>query len=294
MEQHRPAAASTRSTTATALAACTAALALCACTTPRVVAPTSAAEVGEVRAGSGFLNGYLDPKALPDSLALLPAPPAAGSAAQAADDAAYRELVQFQGTPRGAIAVRDADLRFPQAAQNFACALGLSVNEKDAPNLAMLLRRSMTDAGLATYRAKDQYKRTRPFVVYKTASCTPAEDGFLVNDGSYPSGHTSIGWTWALLLTQVAPERADPLLQRGRAFGQSRGICAAHWKSDIEAGRVVAAATLARLQTSPVFNAQLLAARREFDTARAAGAGPVGVDCAAEAAALATTKSIAP
>jgi acid phosphatase (class A) len=293
MDLHRSASSAAPAASAV-LATLVAALALCACTTPRVVAPTSAAEVGEVRAGSGFLNGYVDPKALPDSLALLPAPPAAGSAAQAADDAAYHQLVAFQGTPRGAIAVQDADLRFPQAAQNFACALGLSVNEKDTPNLAMLLRRSMTDAGLATYRAKDQYKRTRPFVVYKTASCTPADDGFLVNDGSYPSGHTSIGWTWALLLTQVAPDRTDALVQRGRAFGQSRGICAAHWKSDIEAGRVVAAATVARLQASPVFNAQLLAARREYDMARTAGAKPVGVDCAAEAAALATTRSIAP
>jgi hypothetical protein len=81
----------------------------------RVVAPTSLAEVGEFR--HGFLNGYLAPADLPDSLALLPAPPVAGSAAQAAADAAFRELVKFQRTPRAAIAVQDADLSFPRAAQ---------------------------------------------------------------------------------------------------------------------------------------------------------------------------------
>jgi hypothetical protein len=40
------------------------------CAAPaRVVAPTSAAEVGEFR--HGFLNGYLPPSDLPDSLALI-------------------------------------------------------------------------------------------------------------------------------------------------------------------------------------------------------------------------------
>jgi acid phosphatase (class A) len=86
------------------------------CAVPaRVVAPTSAAEVGEFR--HGFLNGYLPPSDLPDSLALIPAPPTPGSAAQADDDAAFHELTKFQGTARGALAVEDANLSFPDAAE---------------------------------------------------------------------------------------------------------------------------------------------------------------------------------
>ena len=46
---------------------------------------TSPEVVGEFRAGSGYLRGYLDRKTLPNSLALLPKPPAEGSAEQAAD-----------------------------------------------------------------------------------------------------------------------------------------------------------------------------------------------------------------
>ena len=205
------------------------------CAAPsHVVAPTSAAEVGEFR--PGLLNGYLLPKELPDSLALLPAPPAAGSAAQADDDAAFRELSKLQGTPRGTIAVHDADLSFPSAAGTFACALGVPISEKETPNLNMLLQRTLTDAAQATYKAKNKYQRTRPFMAFNVSSCTPADEGYLRTNGSYPSGHTSIGWVWALVLTEIAPERADAILQRGRAFGQSRGICGVHWKSDIEAG----------------------------------------------------------
>ncbi len=262
------------------------------CAAPaRVVAPTSAAEVGEF--GHGFLNGYLPPSDLPDSLALIPAPPTPGSAAQADDDAAFHELTKFQATARGAMAVQDANLSCPHAAETFSCALGVPISEKEMPNLNMLLQRTLTDAGLATYKAKDKYQRTRPFVVFKVASCTPAEDGFLRTDGSYPSGHTSIGWNWALTLTEIAPDRADAILKRGRAFGQSRGICGAHWKSDVESGRIIGAATFARLHASPVFQAQMEAARGEVAKARSRGTAPTG-NCAAEAAALETSSLLAP
>jgi acid phosphatase (class A) len=258
---------------------------------PRVVAPTSAEEVGEIR--HGFLNGYLQPAELPDSLALLPAPPAAGSAAQAADEAAFRELTQFFGTPRGAMAVQDANLTFPDTAKVFSCAVGISISERETPNLNMLLRRSMTDAGLATYKAKTKYQRTRPFVMFKVPSCTPTEDGLLAQDGSYPSGHSSLGWAWALILTEIAPDHADAILERGRTFGQSRGICGVHWQSDIESGRIIGAATVARLHANPVFVAQMQAARAEVAKARSRGAAPQG-NCAAEAETIATTIYLEP
>jgi acid phosphatase (class A) len=258
---------------------------------PGVVAPTSAAEVGEFR--HGIVNGYLAPAELPDSLALLPAPPSMGSAAQAADDAAFRELTKFQGTPRGASAVQDADLNFPEAAGVFACALGVPISEKETPNLDMLLRRALTDAGFATYKAKEKYQRTRPFVLFKVPSCTPAEEAVLAKNGSYPSGHASVGWAWALLLSEIAPDRADAILQRGRAFGQSRGICGVHWQSDIEAGRLIGAATVARLHANPVFGAQMKAAHAEIAVERSRAATPSG-NCGAEVSALATSASFAP
>ncbi len=255
----------------------------CASTTPPV--PTSPEAVGEIRAGSGLLNGYLAREAVPDSLALLPAPPAPGSAAAAADEAAFRQTRALEGSARWALAARDADLKFPQAAGVFACALGADIDAAKSPHLTMLLRRTLTDAGLSTYRAKDNYNRTRPFVALKAASCSPQEEPRLVKDGSYPSGHAALGWAWALVLAELAPERANALLARGYAFGQSRVICGVHWQSDVEQGRVMGAATVARLHADPVFTAQMQSARKELAALRAAGSGP-SKDCAAEAAAL--------
>ena len=46
-------------------------------------------------------------------------------------------------------------------------------------------------------------------MVNQMATCTPAEETMLREDGSYPSGHNAIGWAWALILAEIAPERAD-------------------------------------------------------------------------------------
>ena len=230
---------------------------------------------------------------MPDSLALLPPPPAPGSTAQTADDDSFHRLGALRGTPRGELARQDAQLKFPAAAQAFACALGVPVSAQDTPHLEMLLRRTLTDAGRATYKAKDHYQRTRPFVAFAQPSCTPQEEHHLAKDGSYPSGHSAVGWAWAMVLAEVAPDRTDALLQRGRAFGQSRGICGVHWRSDIEAGRLVGAATVARLQSDAVFNAQLALARTEVAQARQRGATP-GAQCAAQSEALAASAALAP
>ncbi len=255
-------------------------LVLAGCQTPTPPPPTSAEVVGEFRPGSGYLRGYLDPKALPDSLALLPRPPASDSAAQASDVAVYKATRAERGTPRWDLATRDANLKFPQAAAAFACTLDLPVSPEQTPHLNMLLRRTLLDAGLSTYAAKDTYKRQRPFVTLGDTTCTPAEEAALAKDGSYPSGHATVGWAWALVLVEVDPGRTKGLLERGYAFGQSRVICGVHWQSDVDAGRVMGAATVARLHADPTFAAQMAAASAEVQAARAKGL-PGPADCKA-------------
>lgn len=247
---------------------------------PSAPAPQPA-PVPELR--PGIPAGYLG-HALPDSLALLPPPPAKGTPAFARDQAVSRASQKLKSGPRYALASRDADLRFPQVASTFSCALGVPISQQDTPRLYLLLQRSLVDAGLATYAAKDHYKRTRPFVFYKEKTCFPADEASLRTDGSYPSGHTSISWAWALLLSELSPAQADALLARGRAFGENRLICNAHWQSDVLQGRAVAAGTVAVLHANEVFAADMRAARAEIDSLR--GSGVVPQDCDVEAAAL--------
>lgn len=243
---------------------------------------TSPASVPEIR--PGFLAGYLG-RDLPDSLLLIPAPPAENTAAFEQDQSVSRASQRLRGTPRYAQATADADLSFPHAASAFACALGAPITPERSPHLYQLLRRSLTDAALATYAAKDHYQRTRPFVHYNESTCAPADEPALRNDGAYPSGHTSIGWTWALILTELAPDRADALLARGRSFGESRLVCNAHWQSDVLEGRAVAAGTVAKLHADTTFKADLAAAEAEVAALRRSGEAP-NADCDAEAVAM--------
>jgi acid phosphatase (class A) len=246
--------------------------------------PRKPAAVPEVR--SGILAGYLSPQALPDSLTLLPPPPAAGSAALALDEAVSRKSLDLRGTPSWTLAAEDADLMFPRAAGTFSCALNAPITEQDTPYLYMLLRRILTDAGLSSSRAKMKYQRIRPFVMNKKPTCTPGEEDHLRKNGSYPSGHSAIGWARALILTEIAPEQTDAILARGRAFGQSRVICNVHWQSDVVEGRLMGAATIARLHADPQFRADVEAAKAEVAAVRAKGLKPTR-DCKAEAEALA-------
>ena len=239
------------------------------------------------------LPGYLATGTLPNSEALIPPPPAPGSAALALDYDISRNSLTLQDSPRWTVAAADADLTFPGIAGTFSCALNSPITEQDTPRLYILMRRVRTDASLSTYTAKDKYKRTRPFVINKERTCFPKDEPSLRNNGSYPSGHTTIGWTWALILAEISPKQADAILARGRAFGQSRVICNVHWESDVIEGRFMGAATVARLHADPVFRADLETARTELAAARAKGLKPTR-DCKAEAEALAQYPPLAP
>ena len=232
------------------------------------------------------VSGYMPRGGAPSSLSLVPPPPVAGSPAQARDDEVARGAVALRGTPRWDLATQDADLGFPAAAGTFSCALGVGISEADTPRLYGLLRRSLSDVGLSTYPTKTRYQRPRPFTVNGAPICSPAVEAGLRRDGSYPSGHVAIGWGWALILTEVAPDRADVLLARGRAFGHSRVVCNVHWISDTEEGRTMGAATVAKLHAQPEFRADVEAARAEVAAARARALPPTR-DCARETAQLA-------
>lgn len=258
------------------------ALALAACSTPPARAPAAPAMAA---AESGKAIGYLVPAAIPASLQLVPAPPAEGSPGQALDQAVNREALALRGSARWQQAARDADLSFPAGAGQFACALGVSIDAQRTPHLYTLLERSRIDASAATKAAKTHYRRPRPFMLNQQPVCTPDDEDGLRHSGAYPSGHSAIGWAWALILGEIAPDRTDALIARGRNYGESRLVCNVHWQSDVLAGRFMGAAVVARLHADPAFRADLQGARQEIAAARAQGLAPVK-DCAAETTTL--------
>jgi len=214
--------------------------------------------------GHGLVQGYMHGQQPLNSVKFVPAPPQADSPRQAADNAISQSTMTLRGSPRWDLAAKEAVLTFPEAAGIFQCALGMDISESKTPALYRLMQRSLTDFGLATCPAKKAYQRARPFLSNKEAICTPDDLEALKKDGSYPSGHSAVGWGWALTLSQLAPERAERVLARGRSYAQSRIICNVHWMSDTEAGMAVGAAAFARLQNDALFQATMTVARQEI------------------------------
>ena len=67
----------------------------------------------------------------------------------------------------------------------------------------------------------------------------------------------------ALLLSEINPEAQDELFKLGYEWGQSRVIAGFHWQSDVDASRMLAAATYARLHACDAFNEDMEAAQND-------------------------------
>ena len=63
----------------------------------------------------------------------------------------------------------------------------------------------------------------------------------------------------------MAPELADKILAVGYRYGESRVIAGFHWQSDVDAGRLVASAAIARLHSEKEFLHLMEDARNEYE-----------------------------
>ena len=221
----------------------------------------SAAQVDDVRTAPD--NYFLQDGEQPSSLRLLSPPPELGSMQWLYDEACYYQGLKLRNTERGDQAAADANVE--DIAQNMSEAFGINITREDTPCIYKLMCRMREDAGdLATRSAKKHYNRVRPFKFYHASTCNSRQEGELSTNGSYPSGHTAMGWAEALVLAEINPPRQDEILKRGFEIGQSRVICGYHWQSDVDAGRVMGSAIVARLHANEEFQKYLAAAKKEF------------------------------
>lgn len=233
----------------------------------------------EVPAG----GAYLSRADMPDGVRILPPPPAGNSPVAIADRRLFAATRRLRGSPRWKVATSDVETG---AFEHFACALGARLTSQTAPALARLLDRAGTSGVVDP--VKRLYHVRRPYLGSAAPICQ-SRTAALAANGDYPSGHAANGWMEALILAELAPDRATEILARGRAFGESRLICGVHSLSAVQAGWLAGAAATAALHGSAEFRADLEAARRELATVRARAAAPDAAACRAEAAALATT-----
>ena len=238
---------------------------------------------GASHAGDKAYGGYLTPGEFDLTSVLEPAP-RRGDPRYDADRKIFRETRRMAGSPRWALATNDADMSPAALLRDFSCAVGVELTPENAPRLVAVVRRAGIDTAQQSRIAKEAFRRARPFTIDKGAICQPQSELYDRKaqrmSYDYPSGHTTWGWTWALVLSSLAPDRAQQILERGRAYGDSRFVCGAHNESAVEAGMLSATATMTLVASKSDYQRDLAAARAELAALRAGP--PHARDCAAE------------
>jgi len=193
-----------------------------------------------------------------DPARLLPPPPAEGSAAEKADLAEIRRIIAEASPERRAQAKWDDDHEDPSM---FVPTLGERFDMAKLPATTAVLAIVQNDASIAAGGAKKLFLRKRPWAVDASIKSCDPDDKPLT---SYPSGHSTLGYSLAMTLAVLIPEKAQVLMTRGQDYAYSRVVCGSHYVTDTRASQALAAAFVATLLKEPTFQAKLSAAHAEL------------------------------
>ena len=191
--------------------------------------------------GADRLN-YL-PAGSPDVVALLPPPPATGSAEAAADLATTRN-VSHARTPEQTASRR----------RNQADHLQLRPRHRHwfqpgrFPKAEAFFRQIQSDTSAVADVGKSYFKRPRPYAVDPSIIPLKREESF-----SYPSGHSTRGTVFALVLAELFPAHREALLSFGYDTGWNRIVAGVHYPSDVFSGRVLGRAIVREMLKDPAF-----------------------------------------
>ncbi len=209
---------------------------------------------GAVLAGETYLR-----PGRPDGIALLPPPPAAGSAWEKADLNTVREVLKARTPAQEERAFRSASLRF----EYFTNAVGPVLDLSRLPRTDALLKAVKKETGEVINIPKDHWERNRPYVLDPELNVGRPERSF-----SYPSGHSTRGTLYSLVMAELFPEQREAVLEIGRNIGWDRIVIGKHFPTDVFAGRVLGKAIFREFMANPDFQRDLKEAREEIAAAR--------------------------
>lgn len=202
---------------------------------------------------------------MPDAGIYLPPPPDMTSTTYADDFAQWQWGKTVRPTDRGQQANDDSQWGIGGMTRVHSGTLGFEISKEKTPAIYKLLYNVLWTEHLSTQNAKRKYMRTRPFAQYNEHTWGRFDnERELRFNGSYPSGHTSLGWSTALVLAEMVPELQDTLLRSGYQYGESRVIVGAHYQSDVDAGFLCGTTAVAVMHASEYFQKDLEAARKEY------------------------------
>lgn len=227
------------------------------------------------------IEGYLDAAAIPAAVAGFTPSPIDPDAEQAVFDSVE------PGTDRWWLAIAHAELRPPEAAQHFDCALGTRLAERPRPALTLLMNRLLIDSAGITSALAERAQRRRPIAERSDLQACVRIDETVRDSPSWPAGGAVAGAAYGEMFAALAPDQAEAVRRQGMEIGYSRALCRVNWHADVADGVQIGRTVYMQASAAPDFAANLEAARAEIVAARAEGLTNPG--CAAERRALRRT-----
>jgi acid phosphatase (class A) len=80
---------------------------------------------------------------------------------------------------------------------------------------------------------------------------------------SYPSGHGTVGYLSALVLTMMVPEKQQSIGARADEYAHNRVVCGDHYAADLVASKELAELIMGDMIGNPRFQKEFAAAKAE-------------------------------
>jgi len=188
----------------------------------------------------------------------LPAPPADDSAQTKAE---LKELLEIQATrtpEQEKAAVADAE----ENVWRFADVMGPDFTEAKLTKTAAMFDRVIATEDLVDDHAKKAFNRPRPYMLDEQIHPLLKKS----KSGSWPSGHSTVGYLMATVLGDLVPEKRNAMFARASVYAENRLVAGFHYRSDTVMSRTGAALIAQKMAEQPDFQAEFDAAKTELRT----------------------------
>ena len=188
----------------------------------------------------------------------LPAPPADDSAQTKAE---LKELLEIQATrtpEQEKAAIADAQ----ENVWRFADVMGPDFDAAKLPKTAALFDRIVATEDVVDDHAKKAFNRPRPYMLDEQIHPLLKKS----KSGSWPSGHSTVGYLMATVLGEMVPEKRNELFTRAAGYAENRLVAGFHYRSDTVMSRTGAALIAQKMEEQPDFKTEFDAAKAELRT----------------------------
>jgi len=192
---------------------------------------------------------------------ILPAPPTPDSLAAKADLEAVLQVQAWRTTEQVVWAkLVDEKIRSVLMSADVEI-LGPWFAPEKFPEIVVLTSAVVADVTSVALAAKNVHHRLRPFAADERVHPCVGRPA----NGSYPSGHTAIAFAWAATMTELFPGKRAEFAERAHRIAWGRVIGGVHFPTDLEGGRLLAAAIMAEMNKSDAFRAAVERCRTEIN-----------------------------